>query len=229
MLPVEELVHQYGNDNCLENDPIPVRSNRRFKQHRPIVPPEQEIEPEHFVVEKIINHKGTASRPGTMHLFVKWLGYDESKNSWIKWDDNQDLAAIDTYLANNPEIEVPIFSKRSTKSIPAKKKKQEANKCDMFQPLKEIDKYYCNILPAKCISSLTAAIVDQTPFKAFGTFRQVPLGTPRKYQDIENLPDYEYWFEATETELENMFRNTVWDPDGVDEATISKHLILPSH
>jgi hypothetical protein len=47
-----------------------------------------------------------------MELYVKWLGYEDIDNSWIKWKDNQDLAALDTYLANNPEIEVPIFRKK---------------------------------------------------------------------------------------------------------------------
>ena len=96
--PSEELVNQYGNDHCIENDPIPTGSNRQLQRHQPIAPPPHEIEPDHFVVEKVINHKGTAARPSTMHLFVKWLGYDDSENSWIKWSDNQDLAAVDTYL-----------------------------------------------------------------------------------------------------------------------------------
>jgi hypothetical protein len=128
VLPVEELVPQFGNDYCIENDPIPSDSDRRIKPHEPKPPPAAEIAPAHFVVEKIINHKGTASRPGSMHLFVKWLGYDDTENSWIKWEDNQDLAAIDTYLANNPDIEVPVFEKRIPKTI-KEKKKEEACKC----------------------------------------------------------------------------------------------------
>jgi hypothetical protein len=223
--PVNEIVHQYGNDNCIENDPVPVGSSRKLKKHRAIPPLVQE--PEHFVVEKIINHKGTAARPGSMHLFVKWLGYDDTENSWIKWEDNQDLAAIDTYLANNPDIEVPVFEKRIPKTIKEKKKKKHANVCDDKTVL-ENEKYYCNFLPAKCISSLASAVADHAPFLSLGAFRQVPHGTPRKYLDIENLPDREHWFEATKTELENMYRNTVWDSDGVDETTIPKHLILPS-
>ena len=121
-----------------------------------------------------------------MHLFVKWLGYNDSENSWIKWDDNQDLAAIDTYLANNPEIVVPTFVKRSAK--PPSKRKKQANTVDK-EKQKENEKYYCNFLPAKCISRLTSAAADLSPFVSLGAFRQVPAGTPRRYQDIEHLPD----------------------------------------
>ena len=88
VLPYEELVPQYGNDYCIENDPIPVGSNRQLQEHQPLPPPVQDIAPDHFVVEKVINHKGTVARPSSMHLFVKWLGYDNSENTWIKWEDN---------------------------------------------------------------------------------------------------------------------------------------------
>jgi len=227
-IPSEELVHQYGNDHCIENDPVPTGSDRRLQRHEPIAPPPHEIEPDHFVVEKVINHKGTAARPGAMHLFVKWLGYDDSENSWIKWSDNQDLAAVDTYLANNPEIEPPIFPQRAIKIANARKKKRAANACNQFSSLIDSEKYYCNFIPAKCISRLTAAVADLSPFVALGAFRQVPAGTPRRYQDIERLPDKDMWIESTDIEFENMLRNTVWFPDGVDESTIPKNLILPS-
>ena len=80
----EKQIHQYGNDYCIENDPVPVGSDRQLQQHLPIPPPVQDIVPDHYVVENIINHKGTAARPSSMHLFVKWLGYDDKENSWIK-------------------------------------------------------------------------------------------------------------------------------------------------
>ena len=41
-----------------------------------------------------------------MKFFVKWLDYDDSKNSWISWV--KDLAALDTYLLNNPDIVVSL-------------------------------------------------------------------------------------------------------------------------
>jgi hypothetical protein len=36
---VEDVVPQYGNDNCIENDPVPVGSKRKLKKHQPVPPP----------------------------------------------------------------------------------------------------------------------------------------------------------------------------------------------
>ena len=43
-----------------------------------------------------------------MKFFVKWLNYEDDHNSWISWDETKDLAALDTYLLNNPDITVPV-------------------------------------------------------------------------------------------------------------------------
>ena len=37
--PGEELVPQFGNDNCIENDPIPINSARQIESHKPKPPP----------------------------------------------------------------------------------------------------------------------------------------------------------------------------------------------
>ena len=113
-----------------------------------------------------------------MQLFVKWLGHNDSENSWIKWSENQDLAAVDTYLANNPDITPPVFPQRAVKKARLKKKQRIANTCKSFEPLKEHEKYYCNFLPAKCISRLVSATADLSPYMSSGAFRQVPAGTP---------------------------------------------------
>ena len=66
-----EPINQFGNDFVLENDPIEINSVRQIQKHKAQVPPQHEIEPEHFVVQKVINHKGSASRPSSMQLYVK--------------------------------------------------------------------------------------------------------------------------------------------------------------
>jgi len=113
-IPPVELIstHQFGNDYTEENDPLPIGSKEKLKVHIPKPPPLHEIESDHCVVEKILNHKGQSDKPWTMKLYVKWFGWHDSKNEWIKWEDNQNLAALDTYLANNPEIIVPYFSRK---------------------------------------------------------------------------------------------------------------------
>ena len=77
-------------------------------------------------------------------------------------------------------------------------------------------------------SRLTSATADLSPFVSLGAFRQVPAGTPRRYQDIEHLPDKDKWIVSTDVEFKNMYRNTVWYEHTVDEAAIPKNLILPS-
>ena len=73
-----------------------------------------------------------------------------------------------------------------------------------------------------------SSTADLSSYVSYGAFRQVPAGTPRRYQDIAQLPDQDKWIESTDVEFENMYINTVWYDETVDESTIPKHLILPS-
>ena len=226
-----DSVAQYGNDIVLENDPVESTSNRQIKKHEPQVPPPHEIEPEHFVVEKVINHKGSATRPSSMQLYVKWHGYDDSENSWISWRDNNQLAALDTYLKNNPEIVIPVF-KRPAEHPLLRNKQQRIAKIANKSNLKRLSKITSfdtkiNYLPPKS-SSAESQLVDLFPHVGFGTFRKVPYGVPRNYADIDRVPNSDKWIEVTLDELKNMYKNTVWDSETIDENSIPKSLILPS-
>jgi hypothetical protein len=213
-------VAQYGNDVGLENDPVPKESDRKIQQHIPQQLAPHEIAPDHFIVEKILNHKGTAARPGTMELYVKWLGYEDIDNSWIKWKDNQDLAALDTYLANNPEIEVPVFRKKF-KPLRKRLKQAKAARAKLNQPEKE--EYIINYLPPKSIA------MKHDFLYAGGTFRKVPEGVPRNFLDIPNVTNTTFWISATDKEISNMLNKDAWmDATHLNEADIPKHLILPS-
>ncbi len=66
----DEYIHQYGNDYNLENDPIPLGSRRKLRAHMPELP-NYLLAPDHFIVEKIINHKGQRWRPGSIQLYIK--------------------------------------------------------------------------------------------------------------------------------------------------------------
>ena len=59
----EDEVPQYGSDVGQDNDPVLIESERTIQQHLPKPLAQHEIAPDHFVVEKILNHKGTAARP----------------------------------------------------------------------------------------------------------------------------------------------------------------------
>lgn len=45
-----------------------------------------------FHVDFILNHRTVES--GETEYFVKWLGYGDKENSWVKLDDFEDPAAI---------------------------------------------------------------------------------------------------------------------------------------
>jgi hypothetical protein len=54
-----------------------------------------------FQVEKILKHKGTKARRAQMEFRVKWLGYDDSDNSWVKWKDISHNAILHNYLRDH--------------------------------------------------------------------------------------------------------------------------------
>ena len=181
-------------------------------------------------MEKVLNHKGSVDRPSSMQLFVKWHGWDDSENSWISWKDNNSLAAIDTYLDNNPEVVAPVFTQRH-RPILRKKQLKHAKRTGKLhlKNLKHIDEQYtCSFLPSKCMSITAATIAEQSQAMSFGAFRQVPVGVPRNYVDIDNQSNPTVWLDATSDELKNMYKNTVWYPDIINEKNILKSLILPS-
>jgi chromodomain-containing protein len=59
---------------------------------------------EEYVVETIMDHKGSPSKRSTMKFRVRWLGYGESDDSWLPWSEVKDLAALDAYLQGHPEL-----------------------------------------------------------------------------------------------------------------------------
>jgi len=63
---------------------------------------------------------------------------------------------------------------------------------------------------------------------AHAAYKPVPVGTPRRFADIIDLPDKEFWMEATQCELDNMYSHDVWEEIVIPEDQIPKHLILPS-
>ncbi len=42
-----------------------------------------------------------------MKFLVKCLGFDHSHNSWLPWTSTNELAAMDTYEQNNPDVQFP--------------------------------------------------------------------------------------------------------------------------
>ena len=114
-LPPEnvEIEHdnQYGLDDAFDYDPndLPPLT------HSPIIP--IKVPDNEYVVEKILGHKGYYTKPSTMKFLVKRLGFDHSYNSWISWDSANELAAMDIYEQNNPDVQFPETKLKNTNNI----------------------------------------------------------------------------------------------------------------
>lgn len=55
------------------------------------------ITDEYFVVEEVLNHRGTTRR--NIEFFIKWQDYDQTYNSWEPWNpDMRDNELVNQYL-----------------------------------------------------------------------------------------------------------------------------------
>jgi hypothetical protein len=57
-----------------------------------------------FVVEFIVDHRGSMKKTSKLEFRIRWQGYDESEDSWIPWREAKELQAMDGYLKDHPEI-----------------------------------------------------------------------------------------------------------------------------
>jgi hypothetical protein len=74
----DEYEYPFGNDHGIDNDPIDYAPH----VHVPVIP--EMVPEEEFVVDKILNHSGSTDNPDSLRLFVRWFGYDDKENPWIK-------------------------------------------------------------------------------------------------------------------------------------------------
>jgi hypothetical protein len=56
---------------------------------------------EEFEIEHIVTHSGNPKRKSDMDFQVRWLGYDESEDSWLPWSEVRNVPALHTYLREN--------------------------------------------------------------------------------------------------------------------------------
>ena len=59
-----------------------------------------------FVVEAILDHRGTPAKKSQMDFLVHWLGYPSSEDSWIPYSEAKDLIPMDAYLQAHPELKL---------------------------------------------------------------------------------------------------------------------------
>jgi hypothetical protein len=61
-----------------------------------------------FFVEKILDMKGDVKKVSTLSFLVKWLGYDDTYNTWEPWKNVRITDEVHVYLrANNMEKLIP--------------------------------------------------------------------------------------------------------------------------
>ncbi len=51
-----------------------------------------------FVIERIMEHKGDLSKKSTLRFRVRWLGYQESDDTWEPWSNLSKTEALHAYL-----------------------------------------------------------------------------------------------------------------------------------
>ena len=51
-----------------------------------------------FQIEAVLEHRGNTAKLGSLEFKVKWLGYDETTNSWEPWKAVRATAQLHNYL-----------------------------------------------------------------------------------------------------------------------------------
>ncbi len=71
-----------------------------FKWNAAITKPEQvaQTDQDEFVIERIMEHKGDLSKKSTLRFRVRWLGYQESDDTWEPWSNLSKTEALHAYL-----------------------------------------------------------------------------------------------------------------------------------
>ena len=224
--PTEEFYkNDFGRDLCLEVDP----SDKPIIQHVPVINKKKKLKPGEFYVEKILNHKGKSDKRSSMHFFVKWLGYDDTHNSWIPWSEAKHLAALDTYLINNVDILVPVEKAYSSFTPIQDEEEVILEDDEKFIP------YVINYRPPKTLSGACKEDAlreyhNLPPYLAYASKSMNDKTIPRSPSQIPSMPDANHWYKATDSEVESMYSNNCWHdlPPQFDVSSIPKNLILPS-
>jgi hypothetical protein len=59
-------------------------------------------------VEKVLDMTGDPKKVTILKFLIKWLGYDDTYNTWELWKEVRDVEILHTYLRkNNPSKIIP--------------------------------------------------------------------------------------------------------------------------
>jgi hypothetical protein len=57
-----------------------------------------------FIVEMIVDHRGSIKKRSKMEFRIRWQGFDESEDTWLLWREVKDLVALDIYIQDHAEL-----------------------------------------------------------------------------------------------------------------------------
>jgi hypothetical protein len=67
---------------------------------------------DHYIVERILQHKGNPRLKKTLEFLVLWKGYDQSEASWVPWSNVRTNSRLHEYLRHNNLQRLIPFSYR---------------------------------------------------------------------------------------------------------------------
>jgi hypothetical protein len=57
-----------------------------------------------YYVDKIVAHEEKGQNPKNWKFKERWVWYESEDDSWLNWTAVKDLAALDTYSKEHPEL-----------------------------------------------------------------------------------------------------------------------------
>ncbi len=83
---------------------------RLFRHPAEMTPEELEvlagIDVDEYFVESIIDHEERGRNVKNWKFRVRWSGYEPDEDSWLNWNAVKDLAALDKYSQEHPELKL---------------------------------------------------------------------------------------------------------------------------
>ena len=64
------------------------------------------IDVDEYFVESIKDHEERGRNVKNWKLRVIWSGYEPDEDSWLNWNAVKDLAALDKYSQDHPELKL---------------------------------------------------------------------------------------------------------------------------
>jgi putative transposase len=62
------------------------------------------IDHDEFIVEAIVDHRGNPKKKKNMEFLIRWKGYEPADDTWEPYSTVKDLAALDDYSKEHPEL-----------------------------------------------------------------------------------------------------------------------------